>query len=135
MSWSKRDVYSDSTWEDGTRNIKPGLHNSSWWNAGNAYKSGLHNSSWWNASYDTPSHQQHTSWFRSEQLYGEPTNDASNALQREKLQWEKQRKHEETEITEWTQQAKSFEARLRQREADLKKRELELEKEKAQLLE
>jgi hypothetical protein len=56
-------------------------------------------------------------------------------LQREKLQWEKQRKHEETEIMEWTQQAKSFEARLRQREADLKKRELELEKEKAQLLE
>lgn len=131
MSWFTRDVNGDSE-RHGYSGTK---------------LNGLHQSSWWNACQDNAKascyEKQHTSWFRSEQLYGELQQlDASKNLQQAKVQWERQRKHEENEIKEWTQHATKFEARLCPREAELTKRELEMEKaqktlqgEKVQLLE
>ena len=126
MSWFTHELYGDSE-NNNVRTNLPVLHNLPWWNDSNHTNVGLQQSSWWNDGC-TQVPQQHTSWFRSEQLYGEPKQEASSALQQERTHWENEKK-------EWMKHASEVEAELRKSQLEIEEAERTLQEEKTQLLE
>src|SRR5437762_11720620 len=126
MSWFTHELYSDLENNNVQTNL-PVLHNLPWWNDSNRTYIGLQQSSWWNDGC-TQVPQKHTSRFRSEQLYSEPKQEASSALQQERTHWENEKK-------EWMKHASEVEAELRKSQLEIEEAERTLQEEKTQLLE
>jgi hypothetical protein len=136
MFWFTYESYGDSERNNVCINFS-GLHNSSWLKDGNCTNVGLlQQCSWWNDGC-TQVLQQRTFWFRSEQLYGESTQDysiryrdseASSALQQERMHWENEKK-------EWMKHMNEVEVKLRKSQLEIEEAERTLQEEKTQLLE